>query len=648
MRLINVQTLDLEEYYGRDIPRYAILSHRWGNEEITFHDWQHRRSENRDGKGYLNIRNACNQAALDGLDFLWCDTNCIDKSSSSELSEAINSMFAWYRDSVICYAYLSDVPELSRSDIDQLKQGEISTPTALENADGVGASTFARSHWFTRGWTLQELLASREVRFYSQGWVSIGEKNQLAMSIARAASIDYNALKDNPRPLKSYSFAAKMSWASLRETTRLEDEAYCLLGIFGVQMPLLYGDGAKAFERLQSEMINRTPVDQSVLAWWNIPEDLSTDETFSLPPLAPSPAAFTESGRIESVGSHKMSWDQYGLTTSVHILGTLNPNIYFALLGYRTRMFRDRFTLWPGNMRSPRLQNIWIPLLRSGRSQNFRRIQYASSRLILLWPEPWMPFESKIRSGFGYEQITIENRFFQDDVHGGPLDRLLPSVYPRLNHVALLVLVHDGIGLNSGPWREDYWHLELSDDTGHSYVDPINFPCPQNTTTTQTYYLTRVFRKGRTSDYSSTTRAPRSRIGALRISITRDPDGKPSKAWGTTLFPLHDYLSDAENVQWSDNDSIELSSGLKTVRVADKYPQPYRCMALLEGREPIYSNFRSFKHALSPKNHGPSSRGRPRVLVGRYEAVTEWKDPSDLSLRSGWCIPLVLQWVDPS
>src|SRR5277367_6178490 len=102
MRLINVKTRNLEQHYGSDIPRYAILSHRWEDEEVSFHDWQHSRDEIKHRSGYVKIINACEQADRDNLEYLWCDTNCIDKRSSAELSEAINSMFSWYRNSQIC------------------------------------------------------------------------------------------------------------------------------------------------------------------------------------------------------------------------------------------------------------------------------------------------------------------------------------------------------------------------------------------------------------------------------------------------------------------------------------------------------------------------------------------------------------------
>jgi hypothetical protein len=142
--------------------------------------------------------------------------------------QAINSMFSWYRDSQICYAYLNDVPQLFRSDLDELQRYGLDPSPDLKGINGAGASAFLRSKWFTRGWTLQELLAPCKVQFYSQEWIYIADRALLAESILRTAHIDCNALTDDPKPPRNYSIAVRMSWASARTTTVLEDEAYCL------------------------------------------------------------------------------------------------------------------------------------------------------------------------------------------------------------------------------------------------------------------------------------------------------------------------------------------------------------------------------------------------------------------------------------
>lgn len=148
MRLINVRTLAIEQFFGSNIPPYAILSHTWGTKEVTFQDWQDI-SFASSKSGYAKILGACEQAKRSNLDHIWVDTNCIDKTSSAELSEAINSMWAWYRDASVCYAYLADAPDTApQMDSNGMFTVEFEDP-------------FWQSKWFTRGWTLQELLAPR-------------------------------------------------------------------------------------------------------------------------------------------------------------------------------------------------------------------------------------------------------------------------------------------------------------------------------------------------------------------------------------------------------------------------------------------------------------------------------------------------------
>ncbi|GAP90934.2 putative vegetative incompatibility protein het-e-1 [Rosellinia necatrix] len=245
MRLIDVKTLELKEFFD-DTPPYAILSHTWGNEEVTFQQYllatgpdAERYFHIKRRVGFLKIIGACERALADGLQYLWCDTNCIDKSSSAELTEAINSMYAWYRDSVVCYAYLADISG--------------------------GSETFAKSRWFKRGWTLQELLAPKKVVFFDAHWMAFGDRDNLSRSICEITRIHIGALQDHTT-VPEYSIAQRMSWVADRVTSRQEDIAYSLLGIFDINMPLLYGEGNKAFLRLQQEIIKATD-DQSILAW---------------------------------------------------------------------------------------------------------------------------------------------------------------------------------------------------------------------------------------------------------------------------------------------------------------------------------------------------------------------------------------------
>ncbi|EXJ83998.1 hypothetical protein A1O3_04665 [Capronia epimyces CBS 606.96] len=241
MRLLNAHTGQLVEFHPGNIPSYAILSHTWGVGEITFADIHQHNVKKR--AAYIKIKYACETAIRKDLDYVWVDTCCIDKSSSAELSEAINSMFRWYRDAKVCFAYLEDVDTLGRLG-----------PRALE-----------KSRWFTRGWTLQELLAPDNILFFGKSFAFLGTKDDLSERVAAITRIP-KAVIQGKKQYSEYSVAARMSWASRRSTTRPEDMAYSLLGIFGINMPLLYGEGAGAFVRLQEEIAKVTE-DHTILAW---------------------------------------------------------------------------------------------------------------------------------------------------------------------------------------------------------------------------------------------------------------------------------------------------------------------------------------------------------------------------------------------
>ncbi|KAJ4117609.1 hypothetical protein NW768_010976 [Fusarium equiseti] len=263
MWLINTKTLELEEFLSL-APSYAILSHTWEKEEVTFVDWQYNLPEARKKSGFRKIHKSCEQALKDGHSYLWCDTNCIDKRSSAELSEAINSMFKWYQNSAICYAYLADVPP-----------GDM--------------SSFSASRWFTRGWTLQELLAPKSLTFYANDWSELGTRSLLSRRIFNITKIRKDRMGED---IFQASISERMSWVSNRETSRTEDIAYCMLGIFGINMPLLYGEGEKAFLRLQEEII-RVSNDQSIFCWHWSKEHVPINWASM---LSPSPKAFENSG----------------------------------------------------------------------------------------------------------------------------------------------------------------------------------------------------------------------------------------------------------------------------------------------------------------------------------------------------------------
>ncbi|KAH7398127.1 heterokaryon incompatibility protein-domain-containing protein [Cadophora sp. MPI-SDFR-AT-0126] len=168
----------LTEFFESNIPKYAILSHRWGAKEVTLADLTD--GTRKKMACYGKVQFCGEQALHNGLHYFWVDTCCIDKSNAVELQEAINSMFRWSQNAVKCYVYLSDIPKRKREASDRFSD-----------------------KWFTRGWTLQELIAPKSVVFFSKDWEQLER----------------------------------------RETTRKEDQAYSLLGVFDVYMPLIYSEG---------------------------------------------------------------------------------------------------------------------------------------------------------------------------------------------------------------------------------------------------------------------------------------------------------------------------------------------------------------------------------------------------------------------
>jgi len=245
MRLLNAKTLQLELFpdpaHVRDATPYAILSHTWETDEVTLDDMKDLEVA-KSKAGFGKIQSACKTTIDHNLSHIWIDTCCIDKSSSAELSEAINSMFNWYRRATVCLAFLADFPNGAAID----KQLPL-------------------CRWFTRGWTLQELIAPKNLLFFDDGWNLIGAKAQLGVKIQVITGISQQILVGS-EPHSSAPLAKRMFWAAKRQTTRVEDKAYCLLGIFDVNMPMIYGEGSRAFFRLQEEILRKT-TDLSIFAW---------------------------------------------------------------------------------------------------------------------------------------------------------------------------------------------------------------------------------------------------------------------------------------------------------------------------------------------------------------------------------------------
>jgi hypothetical protein len=244
-----------ENLLDQDVCRYpyAILSHRWGNakEEVTFEDMV--KGLGRDKTGYKKIEFCGEQASKDGLKYFWVDSCCIKKSSDSELSESINSMYRWYNRAARCYVYLSDV-SIGKDD------GYPSQST--------WDASFRASEWFTRGWTLQELLAPNLVEFFTQERMRLGDKSSLGQQIHEITGIALQALQGIS--LSHFSVDERFKWAQKRNTTREEDQAYCLLGIFNISMPVIYGEGKdRAATRLRKE------IREASNGSWNIEQSLS-------------------------------------------------------------------------------------------------------------------------------------------------------------------------------------------------------------------------------------------------------------------------------------------------------------------------------------------------------------------------------------
>jgi len=327
MRLIHTTKLELGEFTEKQTPPYAILSHTWNSSEISFSEI----SKPVAGPGPpkdSKVTRCCRLAASEGWDYVWIDTCCIDKTSSAELSEAINSMFRWYERADVCYAYLIDV-DFSKLD------------WRLE---------FCKSRWFKRGWTLQELLALNNVEFYDFKWRRIGSKSSLHSEISSATRIETKHL-DNHRIA---STAQKMFWASERETTRPEDTSYCLLGLFDINMTPIYGEGSKAFMRLQQKIAKK--IDDESLFAWNDPDPNPPYKFTGM--FAKSPRAFAKSGNIVPVTSvllplpYRPPWSvtNRGLAISLYVNTALNEEIGGSSLVSRLELAFLNCAREPGNI----------------------------------------------------------------------------------------------------------------------------------------------------------------------------------------------------------------------------------------------------------------------------------------------------------
>lgn len=265
MRLVNVRTFKLKEFGEYEVPPYAILSHTWGLREASLRELRKATSISiKTNQIFRKIVCACFQARKDCLQWLWVDTACIDNTSSVDVQEAVNSAYEWYQKSQICYVYLDDLdgscPPLSDPTIEGCgRHGE------QNHRIPFWAESMANCKWFTRGWTVPELIAPMRIKFFGKTWKLVATKTNLVRYLSRITGIDAGVLT-HARKIGSVSIAVRMSWAANRQTTRIEDRAYSLLGIFGVSIPIVYGEGNRAFARLQEEIMKFSN-DQSIFAW---------------------------------------------------------------------------------------------------------------------------------------------------------------------------------------------------------------------------------------------------------------------------------------------------------------------------------------------------------------------------------------------
>ncbi|KAL8781835.1 MAG: hypothetical protein Q9213_005837 [Squamulea squamosa] len=314
MRFLNTRTLQFEQVPDSELDldqnHYAILSHRWSadDDEVSFEDIrQFRDLSNK--KGLSKLKGFCEVALLEGCRYGWVDTCCINKGDLSELSEAINSMYRWYQGSQICIAYLEDVPE----------------------------RRLTESVWFDRGWTLQELISPRSLAFYDHDWNHVGTKTKLVDDLASRTGIPKRVLTHASKP-SAYSVAQRMSWAAKRVTTRIEDRAYSLMGLFDIHMPMIYGEREKAFLRLQQQIIQKSK-DESIFAWnMNFPDNRGTYSS----PFAPSPLAFFDCSQIiQKPGSRGFSEVNGELSIRLKTFPH-SPESYCAILHCVDNCFPDR------------------------------------------------------------------------------------------------------------------------------------------------------------------------------------------------------------------------------------------------------------------------------------------------------------------
>ncbi|KAI0591574.1 HET domain-containing protein [Pyrenophora tritici-repentis] len=366
MWLICTSTLKLRLFIT-NIPDYVMLSHTWGDGEVTFDDIDKPHAKGM--AGYSKIVECCAKALSTGFEWAWIYTCCIDNRSSAELSEAINSMHKWYWDAAICYAYMSDcTPETLNAELFRL--GIVARTEAMYEANASRRREFQASRWFKRGWTLQELLAPEVIKFYDADWIQIGTKSSLLEPIFTATEIEEQHISDRDT-IQHASISTKFSWASSRTTTRVEDVAYCLLGLglVNVNMPMLYGEGERAFYRLQLEVIKHSN-DHTIFAW-----ESSNEAWLPTSMFASSPTQFASASQL--------------LRTPPQVQGQLEP---YELTNHGLRMTlpcipvgdnRIVTVLDCANTSSDHV-GVWLRLMKVGRYERLPNLRVFISKAELI------------------------------------------------------------------------------------------------------------------------------------------------------------------------------------------------------------------------------------------------------------------------
>lgn len=278
MYLLNINTQQLEDIQERR--PYAILSHAWRVGET--HYFEEIGTERvRTQPGYEKVEMCCELARQDGLDYVWIDICCANANTSAGQTETTTSAYTWFQQAQVCYTYLDDVD---------------SSEDPRE-----GHSTFRRSRWFKRTWTIQELLAPKHVFFFAKDWTMIGTKAGLSSIISGITGIHEDALK-YPERIPCFSIATRMSWAKGRTSTREEDKVYALMGLFGVNLPILYGEGeTRTFLKLQNKIMKTTD-DQSIFAWRSASASASSESHASDSSLfADTSKCFADCGDVQQI-----------------------------------------------------------------------------------------------------------------------------------------------------------------------------------------------------------------------------------------------------------------------------------------------------------------------------------------------------------